>query len=388
MNRFCLTSAALLGLSTLALAQVPGQRVFVSTSTDQAASGGLPAIDDADLVAAGGGTNPAPQFAIGQWLATAGFVPSDVDAFGRRPGTGPGRAGSFAFSILANENGFADGDVLGFGSGGGVVVLIPEDTLATALGVATTAIDIDALDFDGQGRLYFSLQSDLAGTTLGDLSDGDILRLEAGGFVTMVLDEAQVQACFTTATGSSSSIADVQALDVVGNDIWVATQSPTAFDGAVLRCGAVIEIVIDEAGMGLGGAEIDALSVAQDGDELPVVLAQTPSAAAGSNLQLSFWGTPNSIQLVLPAGNAGYLPFAHVPGFGAWYLDRTDPWLNTIAGNPLPFAPLNAQGRRDTVFTLPVGLHGLDLAGNEGWSFQSLEFPSLKLSAPMRVAKQ
>src|SRR5262249_25937671 len=153
--------------------------------------------------------------------------------------------------------------------------------------------------YDDQGRMLFSLQNDLVGSVLGTVEDGDVLRY-ANGVVTRVLSEADVQAKFTQATGLTSAILDVLSLEFVNGEVWVTTQSPSAFDGAVLSCGATPAIVIDEAAMGLGGAEIDALALARPGDETSGFVLDATDLPAGGTLHADFVGRPNSLQLVLP----------------------------------------------------------------------------------------
>ena len=377
---------AAFGLAGAALAQA-GPAVHVSTSQD--VSLGSQSFEDSDLLYVENAVAGA-HFLGGHWKASGGLVPTDVDGFARRPGTAPGRAASMAFSMLSDGGGFLDGDVLGIAAQGGLEVIVAEADILSGLGLASGAIDVDALDFDSQGRLVFSLQSDLSGTALGDLQDGDVLRLESSGAVSLVFSEADVQTLFTLASGSTSAIGDVQAIEVAANDeVWVAIQSPSSYDGAVLSCAAVPSIVLDETAMGLGGAEIDALSIAQPGDQIACFTFDSDSAAPGATLSVSAHGEPNALYLVLMAGNVGAFDFSKHPGFGTWYFDVNDPWLRSvITGAGTPYVRFDSSGAFTTSWTVPsAALYGIGFTGEEGWSFQMMNLSSFELSAPFRVVK-
>ncbi|MCZ6596301.1 MAG: hypothetical protein O7B99_01535 [Planctomycetota bacterium] len=362
-------------------------RFFVSTTSDVAAAPQHPAIDDADLTAVGGATAPLIQMAAGHWLAAAGFAPSDIDGLGRRFGEAPGSHRSFAFSLLSNEAGFLDGDILGLQDGGGVEVLVAEATLVAAMGAAGANVDVDAVAFDASGRLHFSLQADLDGTLFGLVEDGDVLRLEPDGSAVVVLTEADVAQKLFEATGSLAAIGDVLGIDVTaGGEIRVVVQSPSAYDGAVLFCGATGALVLDEDGVGLGGAELDALMEVEPADELPVVRIDPPSAAPGSSILVEFQGEPSAVLLGFPAGTAAYVPSDRVFGFGAFYLDPLDPWL----GSALAFTSswtvgLDATGKAALTYVLPLGVEGIGMGGETGWTFQVIDAATLELSAPFRV---
>jgi len=384
--------AGLGALGTLggpSLAQVP--RVFVSTSDDVSPAAGLPFIaTDGDLLAAGGGVPVRPYLAEGHFQATFGFVPGDVDAFARRPGSSPGRADSILFSLLSNEGGFLDGDVLQLDPSGGAALFVSELDLAVALGAPGANLDVDAISFDDGGHLLFSLQADLAGTSLGTVQDGDILRLESGfAGVTRILSEGDVQALFTQATGLVDAIGDVQALDWAAGAMWVAVQSPSAVDGAVIQLLGTPGVVLDEAAMGLNGAEVDALASLRSGDELPGLVLSQAEALPGDVVHVEAWGAPGSELMVLMAGGVGHIDFSRFPGFGSWFLDRADPWLNAIlAAHAVTVAPLDGAGRLSLDFHAPVaGVSGPGWSGEQGWSYQVLDLSTLELSAPVRLRR-
>jgi hypothetical protein len=376
----------LLALSAVAGAQVP--RVVVSTTSDVPALVGLPfPASDTDLLSAGGSGEVRPHFMEGHFLAATGFAPSDIDAFARRPGSSPGRADSYVFSLLSNEGGFEDGDILNLSANGGVTVYVLEEDLASAMGVPGANIDVDAVTFDDQGRILFSLSSDLNVAPIFAL-DGDVLRLETGlAGVTKIYSESDVQARVDQAVGPTSAILDVQALDWVGGDLHVAVQSPSAIDGAVIRITGTPGVVIDEVAMGLGGEEIDALATMRAGDETACLQMSVSEGLPGDGLHVEVFGAPGETYAVLPSGNFGTVNFLRFPGFGTWFLDPFDPWflaLHQVGG--IPRITLDGSGRFGHDWNLPPGAEfGMGLGGEPGWSLQMVRLSNLELSAPFRV---
>ncbi len=370
-------------------ASAQGPRVVVSTTDDIAVGVPFP-VGDSELVAAAGGSEVKPFFMEGHFQGTCGFAPSDIDAFTHRPGSTPGSAGSLAFSLLSNEGGFLDGDILILAPGGGAAVLISELDLATALGAPAANIDVDALTYDDQGRILFSLQLDQDNTSLGLVLDGDILRLEVGfSSVTRTMDESEVQVRVTSATGMTDPILDVQALEWAGGQLWAAVQSPSTHDGAVIQLSGTPQVVVDETAMGLGGAEIDALGDMRVGDEIPSFRMSVVEALPGTSLHVQAHGPPNGVLMVLMAGNTGYRDFSRFPGFGGWYLDRFDPWFSAIlSAHAVSFVQLDSSGHFETDWFLPAGTEfGTGIGGEPGWSFQVLEIGAFELSAPLRLRK-
>ena len=343
-------------------------------------------MNDGDLVLACEGSTPRPVRTFGHWLAATGLDLGDVDAVGQRPGAMPGSYSYVAFSLLSNVSPFLDGDVLGMSSGGGVEVLVPEDVLAASMGMAGTSIDIDAVAWDASGRLHFSIQTDLDGTTLGTVQNGDILRIEFDGTAKRVLTEMDIEEKYLLATGVAASIGDVHGLELVDGEAFVTIQSPSDADGGVLDCGQSPSFVMTDAGAGLGGAELDALMLVTGDSELPGVRVEPQAIAAGGTPHFTFTGDPGGALLVLWSGSEGFVPFSS-PGFGAWYLDPADPWLNSIFTAPtLPVVPLDGSGRYEIDYPIPFGVEGLGLDGAPGWTFQVMDLANLEVSEPFRVS--
>jgi hypothetical protein len=376
-------------LSLPSAAQAP--RVVVSTTDDVAPAVGIPfSVLDGDLVTVQAGQPVAPFFAGGQFQATCGFTPGDIDAFTRLPGSSPGRAGSIVFSLLSNEGGFLDGDVLILANGGRAGLLVSELDIATALGATGVSVDVDALTYDAQGRILFSLTDSLSASALGPILDGDILRLEPGlAGVTRLFTEAEVQTGFSQATGLADAILDTQALEWSNGEMWVAVQSPSRHDGSIIAIGAAPRIVTDENDLGLGGTELDAVGAMRPGDEIPVFHLSADFALPGDQLHVEVRGTPGAKLVVLASGGVGYVPVARFPGFGAAYLDRLDPWLNALlTARALPLITLDGAGTFARDFRLPSGTEfGLGFGGELGWSFQLMDFATKQFSAPVRVQK-
>lgn len=379
----------LLSLCTSLPAAAQGTRVVVSTTDDVAVTAGLPFPGgDGDLLAVESAQPPSPYLAGGHFQASCGFIPGDIDAFAHLPGSRPGRAGGRVFSLLSNEGGFLDGDLIAVGTAGGASLLISELDLATALGDPSANIDVDALAYDDQGRVLFSLNTDLTTPTLGLVKDGDVYRLELGFTgVTLVLDEGTVQAAFTLATGLPDAVLDLQALEWAGGELWGAVQSPTRHDGSIIAFGTNPRVVLDENAMGLAGAEVDALGDLRPGDEIPVFHISPEGAFPGDMTHIETRGRPGAVLMVLMAGNTGFINFPRAPGFGGWYFARNDAWLNAVlTTRSIPFVFLDGAGKYSVDWALPTGTEaGLGLAGELGWSFQLMDVATREVSAPFRV---
>ncbi len=384
LPRISAALAACWALDTSALAQ---DAYHVSLTTSTVLSG--QSIDDSSLLRCDPNGTVGPILTEGHWQALIGLVPGDVDALPRRVGLDPEGSQSLAFSFLSDTAGYKDGDVLGLDPAGGLQELVSEEDLLAALGLAGGNLDVDALDMGKLDLVHFSLQSDLPGSVLGDLQDGDVLAYNTiTQTCSLIYLEDDMQAAFTLATGSTSAIGDVLGLCFQGNELLFSVQAPSTYDGAVLSMAQGGSLVRDEGSMGLNGGELSALSLAQ-ASELPCFSIGALGAAPGDRLPLSIHGKPNTMYVALFAGHTGSIDFARRPGWGQIMMSITDTWpISTLSMNNLPFVVTDGLGQYTGSVGLPsAALYGTGFSNEEGWSFQMLEVPGLKLSAPFRVLK-
>jgi hypothetical protein len=388
--RLPLLTFGLLGIAAIqpATALQDGPDRWLVSTTDNLKVSGLMETDDAALTQIASGLAPHTYFAQGNWFALAGFQPGDIDAVGLLPDAAGGDwRGALAFSLLSNEEGFLDGDVLGISPGGGVFTLVPEGALAALLGTPNASIDIDALDYDNQGRLLFSLQSFLAGTVLGNVENGDILRLEPDGTLSRPFTEADVQLAYDNSGGPAGAVGDVQGLTAFGAELYVALQSPSASDGTILKLGDAPSLVATEDSFGLGGAEIDALTALDSAWDVGAIALDIDISLPGAFVHAEGHGfTPAAPVLLLMAGQPGFDSSFGLAGFGELFLDLSDPWfLLSSSAAGLPVVGTDATGSFALDFQLPVGEWGGSWMGGQGWSFQALDLANLALTAPFRV---
>lgn len=362
---------------------------WLSTEPDVPAVAGLAQLDDGAIARLATPGAPELQWGPNAWLALAGWVPGDVDALALRPGFASSDPRALLFSLLSNEKGLLDGDLIAPKSGGGFEVVLSEASLLAALGASGANIDVDGLAYDDAGRLLWSVQADLAGTALGSVQDGDVLRLESNGSVTRLYTEAEIQAAVTAATGLTGAIGDVTALEWMGGGLVVATEGPTSADGALVRIAPQPALVFDEAAVGLAGAELDAIAWVPDASQgLRLYFDQASSPAGGGVTARLIGGMPGAAVAVFAAGAAGYLPMAGLGGFDSVYLDPADTWLaSALNSGKVAVGSLDGAGQLAVGFALPPGLlGGTGHSLENGWSFQAIELGALRLSVPARVA--
>lgn len=364
---------------------------IVSTTSPIPDGAGLLDGSDSALIRVQAGLTPRVQTSMAGWLAMTGFEPSDIDGFALRPGIqGPAHRSSMAFTLLTNEAGFRDGDVLGLAPGGGATVLVSEDALLGILGVPKASIDVDALAYDDTGRMLFSIQGFLGGTVLGDVNNGDILRIEPDGSVTLVQTEDQVQGAFVQATGLADPIGDVHGLEYLGGNLYVALQGPSDVDGSLLRLGLQPGIVTPEDSFGLLGAELDAIAYLGTKAPWPAVSLDHSSGSLGAIIGGQGQGfTPGAPILILISGQQGFSSGFGLGGFGELALDPMDPWLNALVQvGGLPIVHANGEGFFGVDFGLSTTEVGGTWMGMVGWSLQAIDLATMGLTAPVRIAVQ
>lgn len=362
--------------------------LWVSTTSDVGfLQPDQPEWTDSSLIEVRSGQAPQPAWFEGHWRALGALLPTDIDALAFDPAGGAlpsvglsgGALSALRFSLLSNQGPWRDGDVLQLAAGGGFELVLSEEQLAQELGRPGTSIDLDAMSFDEQGHLLFSLQSDLAGTVIGDLSDGDVLFRDGLGGIQRRLSEADVQAAFTAATGSVSAIGDVLGIHLDDEGLWVSVQAPSSVDGGILRAEGPIEMVSEES-LGLGGAELDALAGAPG--PLGPMAWVVPDSSGPMRGRIE-GATPGGALVVLAAGTAGYQT---LPGLGALFLDALDPHLSTVlAGGHLSIVLADGAGAVDVLFDLPAVGASAGWDGVAGWTFQVIDLQAAQLSTPFRL---
>ncbi len=367
-----------------------GERFLVSTSDAATAqTGPLGAFGDEALVVVRPGEDPQPWLLERNWLALSALVPTDIDALALVPGKAGLFHGSICFSLISDQAGFKDGDVIAFGANGAPFVYIPETTLALGLGISGNGLDLDGIAFDGSGRLLFTLQNDVMSPVLGDILNGDILRLEPNGTATRVLSEADVQAAYTAATGSGAAIGDVQGLEWHAGEIWVTVQSPSSADGGVLRVSPNPGFVATEGELGLGGAEIDGLArLPQSWSAInePFSLWIEPAGVGTGHVGQLSGGTPGGVALALASATPGFYVDGFLGGYGTWQLNPFDSaLLGLMTGPGAAVLLLDGDGQLVHPIAPPLVGAGIGHTGNTGWSFQVIDVSTFRLSPPCRL---
>lgn len=378
------TTHAALGLGLVLL--VPGVAfaggsTFVMSLTDNAVvSSG--ALDDEELVLVGGGATPRKFLSdatlalyFGDRNSDGAFdEPNDIDALAILPIVpGTPAIGSVVFSLLTDQNGIKDGDVVRFDPADpidGLEVLFTEAFFVSAIAASDGNIDIDALAFGPDGSVWFSLAEDEAtGPNSVVLQDETIFAIAPGATTAIVAFSAlQIETIAKNALGITTAIADVLCLEFDGGNLLFTVQSPTAHDATVLSTenGGTIHQGASEASFAFGAdVECDALALAPTA--LFASLDAEPSVAApGGALALALDGlTPNSPAVLVLSGvfamnGAGWT----APGFGALVASPFDPiFLSCVANAPALVGIADGLGILHYTGVAPVaGVSGLDLA--------------------------
>lgn len=315
--------------------------------------------------------------------------PNDIDAidFVETPGL-PVPCG-LTFSLLADQAGFKDGDVLRFDptAPGTVQVVFSEAFLVQALEVVDGNLDVDALAFGDDGTMYFSLAEDeLLGVAQVVMQDDDAAMLPPGAVKALsFLPGTVFEAAASHALGKSVAIGDLRGLEIDGGDVLFQIQSPSDQDGSVFstKNGGMLVAGFEEAKLGFAeNVETDALAYAPT-QAFPVLTATPTKPASGAPTTLTIRGlTPAqpfvvlAAQALAPSGVAAVLP-----GFGALVLDPADPlFLASLTSLPALIGVASPVG--DGAFTaLAPGAFGtpLDVA------VQIVELQTSRVSNPVVV---
>ncbi len=371
-GRSRLVAVSFVLLCGAALAQ-SGGRAVLSLSGPGALPGG--SAEDEELVLVDSSGAPPRFFLNDQTLAFYlgdrngdGLMdePNDIDALEIVPvASGQPMIAGVYFSLLTDQSGLKDGDVLRFtpgGVNGGVEVVFSETFLVAAVAANDGNVDVDGMALAPDGTLLFSLAEDEAtGPNSVIVQDGSVLALPAGGTQASVLyTEAQVEVMAQKAMGGSSVIGDVRGLECLNSDVLFMVQSPSAHDATVFSTagGGTVYAGLVEAALGFGNdVEADALALC-DGLPFPCLELDFIQAQGGDPLAVSVTGlTPASPFLLVvsgvarPAGSGLALP-----GFGVLALETFDPlFLAGIQNAPALLGVSDGAGAGVYTGTAPTG---------------------------------
>lgn len=285
---------------------------------------------------------------LGDWLQNGSLeAPGDVDALAWWPtGESPGPVPrDFVFSLVSNQGGFLDGDVLRFAAGRGLEVVVPEDEFLSLLQPASGSFDLDALSHRRPDEIWFSVNANLTGTVLGDIQDGDVLVYDrTQNNIRREYTEADMQAFVDQATGGSSSINDVMSLSFYSptDEMVFSVQSPSAQDGTVFGTGQGGRLLpgFEESDWEFQEAsELDALAFASLYFPQPPVF-ETALVEVGQSAVVRLYVKHAQPISTVDGYVASRVQYNLQPGqgIGFAFLDPNDPWLTrlTHAGHTHP----------------------------------------------------
>lgn len=324
--------------SLLAASSHAAEGFLLSITSDGLLPGGPVADEEVLFVSA---TSPVRRFLSDQTLALHfgdrngdGHVdtPGDIDALEFvAPGAGAPVVSGVYFSLVQDQGGFHDGDILRFdpSSPAGVEVFVKESELTAALQANDGNIDVDAVAFLDDGSVLFSLAEDeTVGPQQVVVFDDDVLiwrpgLLGAGVYKTGLELETIAEA----ALGKAISIGDVKGLEAEGGELLFTIQSPSSDDATIFSTAGGGQIALAEAAMGFASnVEADALAIVPSEPPASARFA-SPTATAGNNMSVSFEGLTPSQPFVLLLSTASRLAgggFA-MPGWGVLALDPNEP---------------------------------------------------------------
>lgn len=314
--------------------------------------------------------------------------PNDVDALEIvpvPPGT-PMIAGVY-FSLVSDQGGILDGDVVRFdpgGPNGGLEVVWPESQIQAAIQANDGNIDVDAVSIAPDGSLWFSLAEDEAsGPSAVVIADDDVLRLAPGAATAeIVFTGAQLEAMVQNALGATVAIGDVKGIDVDATQLLFTVQSPSSDDATVFSTLGGGTVHLAEAGMGFfNAAEADALAI-YEGESFPGVTGTSPNPKAGEAMTIGVFGTTPGQPFVLLLSGGMMLTGSNITlgGYGVVALDPQDVmFLVGLANAPALAAVADAAGNGAIVGTLPSTTSVYDLG------IQALDVATGNVSAPMRL---
>ncbi|RKY22208.1 MAG: hypothetical protein DRQ55_01885 [Planctomycetota bacterium] len=294
------------------------------------------------------------------------ILPGDVDAL-----HDPGEAalgGGLMFSLVSNQGGWEDGDVLRI-SAAGLELVWSEDALVTALGVTDGNLDLDALLVE-DGMLLFSLAEDedstlLSGDMPGVIEDGDVVGWDpVTGAVWHVLTESAVDTLVSNVVASGSLAGDLKGLARNHEDggLLFCVQSPSSHDGAVFSTsmGGSLLDGHDEQDFGFQGAgELDALGLARSHwSSLGVSDAQP---AAGTTLVITLEGAKPSEPCLLLLSMASEPSWFDMGGWGGLVLAQDTLFNLSLQALPSLSVMADGMGSANWSFDVPLALQPVDV---------------------------
>jgi hypothetical protein len=300
---------------------------------------------------------------------------------------------SLVFSLLSDQNGIKDGDVVRFAPQEpvtGLEVLFSEAFLAAAISANDGNIDVDAMAFGPDGAFWFSLAEDEStGPQSIVMQDDTVFVLAVGASTASVAFTAgQMETFAKTALGVTTSTVDVLALEFAGNDLLFTVQSPTAHDATILSVanGGMVWAGATEATFGFGAdVECDALALFS-GSPFSSLDAEPAAPTSGVPLVVTLDGaTPNTPVLLVLSGTVAKAGAGWpVAGFGALVPSPFDPiFLAGVANAPALVAVTDPAGIVAYSGAAPsAGGVGLDLA------VQAYDSVTARFSSPVVIELQ
>lgn len=195
----------------------------------------------------------------------------DIDAV-HDAGGGSTAATGLYISLVSDEHGFEDGDVIEVKTGG-FEVFLPESFFVDGVGAVDGNLDVDAFALCADGSLLFSLAEDedslfLDGDDPGVVRDGAVLHWPVGAPQALILHaESELDAFVSQALGAQVSIGDTKGLaeDPSTGSLLFTVQSPSSDDASVFSTFMGGSLVPGHTEMDFGfdgAAEADAITVA------------------------------------------------------------------------------------------------------------------------------
>ncbi|MDE0586507.1 MAG: hypothetical protein OSB63_07800, partial [Planctomycetota bacterium] len=200
---------------------------------------------------------------------------------------------SFMFSTNSNGSNYLDGDILALDQQGGLQVVYSESQLTQDLSISAGSVDVDALCARSQDELLLSFRDGLQSSSLGVISDGDIVSWNPQtGDAYIYASEVDVQAWFNNATGSSTAIGDVKSIsfDRGRQALLFSVQSPSDQDATVFTSadgGSVFHELSETSWQFRIPTELDALCISpQRVIQTPILSVSVPYVQHGSYVKL------------------------------------------------------------------------------------------------------